>query len=307
VVVRVRRVLQEPRIGHTGTLDPLASGVLPLVVGRATRLARFLSGADKRYQATLRLGVATDSGDSLGTPIGPPYVGPLPNAVSISLALAEFRGRFLQQPPALSAKKIGGQRSYQLARHRARQNERAGAGLETLVASADLPAPVAVTVHAIALTSVERDLVTLEVECSAGFYVRALARDIGERLGTAAHLTALRRTRSGDVTAEDALPLAAIEDTVTGYQQAVGHLVPLNDMLPDMPVVQLTEQGTRRVAAGHDLSPTDFTSAIALPEAIGSRTDWTGWCRLVDGEGQLLALGQRAEGSTLLHPSVVLV
>src|SRR5262245_2728712 len=119
VVERVRRVLRERRIGHTGTLDPLASGVLPLVVGRATRLARFLSGADKVYQATIRLGFATDSGDSLGAPIGPSYVGALPDEAAISRALEGFRGRFLQQPPALSAKKIGGQRSYRLARNRA--------------------------------------------------------------------------------------------------------------------------------------------------------------------------------------------
>src|SRR5262245_2303634 len=118
VVARVRRVLRENRIGHTGTLDPLASGVLPLVLGRATRLARFLSSADKTYRATLRLGIDTDTGDSAGLPTGPAHTGALPGAETIDLALNEFRGSFLQQPPVFSAKKVAGTRSYALARAR---------------------------------------------------------------------------------------------------------------------------------------------------------------------------------------------
>jgi len=116
VVARVRRILGERRIGHTGTLDPLASGVLPLVVGRATRLARFLSAADKTYEAEVTLGIVTDSGDREGRAIGEPYAGPLPGPGEVEQALRQFRGSFPQRPPALSAKKIGGVRSYTLAR-----------------------------------------------------------------------------------------------------------------------------------------------------------------------------------------------
>src|SRR5215510_1174082 len=106
VVARMRRVLREKRIGHTGTLDPAASGVLPLVVGRATRLAQFMSGADKTYEATIRLGQRTDSFDAQGAPVGMPFEGPLPDGEAIDAALDAFRGTFLQQPPAFSAKKI---------------------------------------------------------------------------------------------------------------------------------------------------------------------------------------------------------
>ena len=116
VVARVRRLLHERRIGHTGTLDPAASGVLPIVLGRATRLARFLSSASKAYEAIVRLGFATTTADAAGDPLGPVFNGPLPDRAAIEAALHAFRGTFLQQPPAFSAKKIGGERSYVLAR-----------------------------------------------------------------------------------------------------------------------------------------------------------------------------------------------
>src|SRR5258708_20637886 len=116
VVARMRRVLGEKRIGHTGTLDPLGTGVLPLVLGRATRLARFLSGSDKTYEAVITLGVATDTADSHGTAVGAPHEGPLPAVRDVERALDAFRGSFLQQPPASSPQKIAGVRSYELAR-----------------------------------------------------------------------------------------------------------------------------------------------------------------------------------------------
>src|SRR5262252_88967 len=116
VVARMRRALGERRIGHTGTLDPAATGVLPLVVGRATRLARFVGASSKSYEAVVRLGVATDTADAAGLPIGPPHDGPLPSRDAIDRALSEFRGTFLQRPPAYSAKKVAGTRSYALAR-----------------------------------------------------------------------------------------------------------------------------------------------------------------------------------------------
>ena len=123
VVARVRRALNERRIGHTGMLDPAATGVLPLVLGRATRLARFLSASDKAYDAVFRLGVATDTNDAEGTPAGPSYQGPLPSSEAIDRALDAFRGTFLQQPPAYSAKKIDGRRSYRIARAAARDSQ----------------------------------------------------------------------------------------------------------------------------------------------------------------------------------------
>src|ERR1700687_4936886 len=153
VVARVRRVLDERRIGHTGTLDPAASGVLPLVVGRATRLARFLSAADKAYEATVKLGVETDTRDRLGQTIGAPHTGPFPTREAIDRALDEFRGTFLQQPPVYSAKRIGGRRSHRLAR----------AGQARGILPARLPTPVFVTAHAIEIVSCEDDRVTIAV------------------------------------------------------------------------------------------------------------------------------------------------
>src|SRR5262245_24018300 len=145
VVARLRRVLGERRIGHTGTLDPLATGVLPLVVGRATRLARFMAAGEKTYEAIVQLGWSTDSGDAAGTIIGERHDGPMPSRDAIESALEGFRGTFLQRPPAFSAKKLSGQRSYRLAR----------AGSPTA------PAAVSVTTHVLDLVSIDDDRVTL--------------------------------------------------------------------------------------------------------------------------------------------------
>jgi len=256
VVARVRRVLGERRIGHTGTLDPAASGVLPLVVGRATRLAQFLSAADKVYEATVRLGVETDTCDSLGQTVGVPHAGPFPAREAVDRALDEFRGTFLQQPPVYSAKKIGGRRSHRLAR--ARQKRAVLSALQPLAAVpplAALPAPALVTAHAIDLVGCEDDRVTIVVNCSAGFYLRSLAHDLGERLGIGAHLEALRRTRSGDATIAMAVPLAMVE---RDRGAAIAALVGLAHMLPGLTPVVLTDEGARRAGHGRDLGPSDF-------------------------------------------------
>src|SRR3990172_10099122 len=180
VVARIRRLLGERRVGHTGTLDPAATGVLPLVVGRATRLARFLSERGKSYDADISLGVATDTYDAEGTPLGPPCQGPLPSREAIDRALDAFRGTFIQQPPAYSAKKIAGRRSYRIARADARHGRRDGSTTSLL---RRLPEPVPVTIQRIEILALEAARLSLRVDCSAGCYVRALAHDLGERLG----------------------------------------------------------------------------------------------------------------------------
>src|SRR5258705_7081862 len=175
VVARVRRALGERRIGHTGTLDPAATGVLALVLGRATRLAQFLSGSDKPYEAVVRLGFSTDTADAQGRATGGAIDAALPGREAIDAALDTFRGTFLQQPPAFSAKKIDGKRSHKLARaHRKNfQQLRADSG----PASLRLPQPATVTATAIDIVALDGDTVTLRVDCSAGFYVRSLAHD----------------------------------------------------------------------------------------------------------------------------------
>jgi len=280
VVARVRRVLREKRVGHTGTLDPLATGVLPLVLGKATRLARFLSGSDKTYEAVIALGIATDSADAEGTPIGTPHDGSLPDAAAIERALDGFRGTFLQQPPAHSAKKIGGVRSYELARD----------------AAAVLPDPVTVTARAIEVVRVDGATVMLRVVCSAGFYVRSLAHDLGARLGVGAHLAALRRTCAAGYGIDAAIPLA---DAERNPERAAAAVIPMGRMLSDLPAVVLDGDDVRRAINGRDLA--------AIPDkSRPSTSSGRLLVRLLDEAGDLIGLGEPASVPGLLHPSVIL-
>jgi tRNA pseudouridine55 synthase len=282
VVARIRRVLGEQRIGHTGTLDPTATGVLPLVIGRATRLARFLSASDKSYDATIQLGFSTDTGDAAGRAAGPRHDGPFPSGDAIDRALETFRGSFLQQPPAFSAKRVAGTRSYRLARGRA----------------SVLPAPVTVTAHGIEVLEVDGDLLRVRIDCSSGFYVRSLAHDLGTRLGVGAHLVALRRTRVAALGLEDALALDTAEREP---ERAMAQIIRLGRLLPDVPSVVLTMEGVRRAGQGQDLTPGD---------AVGGLSE--GWStqrivRLLDMSGDLVGIAEPAARPGFLHPSVVLI
>jgi tRNA pseudouridine55 synthase len=323
VVARARRLLREKRIGHAGTLDPMATGVLLLVLGRATRLAKFLSASDKSYDAVVRLGFATDTADAQGRPAGPAHDGPMPSREAIEAALAPFRGTFMQQPPAFSAKKIDGQRSHQLARSARKAADAADARLKpratdapdlsdlpalpALPASPALPAPASVTAHRIEIVSVEGDRVTLRVDCSAGFYIRSLAHDLGERLGTGAHLAALRRTRSGAFGVDRALDLEAAERDPARAQAAI---VPLAAMLPDLAAVTLTAEGVQRALHGRDIGPDDQLAAVSSQQSAmnhePSAMSHQPFVRLLDPVGELVAIAQPAAGG-LLHPSVVLM
>lgn len=294
VVARVRRALGERRVGHTGTLDPIATGVLPLVLGRATRLARFLSSSDKSYDAVVRLGVATDTYDAEGTPLGAPHEGPLPPRDEIERALDGFRGTFTQEPPAFSAKKIAGRRSYESARRRSRFP--VPPAHPAFSALPDLPAPVEVRVRRLDIVAVESDLLTLRVDCSTGFYVRSLAHDLGSQLGIGAHLASLRRTRIGDVTLADAIGFDMIEQEPA---RAAGAVIPPARMLLGLSAVTLTSEGVRRAMHGRDLGPADLEDAVT-----GAPGDWV---RLVDPAGELVAIGRLSDTPGLLHPSIVLV
>ena len=301
VVARMRRALREPRIGHTGTLDPMATGILLLVVGKATRLAKFLSGSHKSYDAVVRFGFATDTADAQGRRIGPLGDRAMPSRDAIDGALDAFRGTFMQQPPAFSAKKIDGQRSYKMARDaRLTTPSRDESDRDDLAercavpAPAALPAPASVTAHRIEIVAVGADTVTLRVDCSAGFYLRSLAHDVGERLGVGAHLSALRRTRIGDFGLDTAVDLAAIERDPAAAASA---MLSLADMLPRLATVVLTAEGVNRVGHGQDVRPIDHQSS-----AIGHQP----FFRLVDAAGALVAIAEPAAAG-LLHPSVVLV
>ncbi len=277
VVGRVRRALGTRRVGHTGTLDPLATGVLPLVVGRATRLAQFLSSDDKEYLADVTFGVSTSTYDALGSEVSDEPKRPI-DLAGLDRALDEFRGTYLQTPPAFSAKKISGKPAYELAR------------------SGAAPELKAVEVTVSALDVVERGERTarLRITCSSGFYVRSLAHEVGQRLGCGAHLAALRRTRAGSFLVADAVALDVIEAEGSA---AGARLVPLERLLPAWPAVVLTEEGVRRTLHGNVVPPSAYGSD---PPAGGSRV------RLLDATGQLLGIADPESGG-VLHPVIVLV
>jgi tRNA pseudouridine55 synthase len=307
VVARVRRALGEKRIGHTGTLDPMATGLLLLVLGKATRLAKFLSASDKSYDATVRFGFATDTADAQGRPLGAVIEHAAPPPEAIDAALEEFRGTFLQQPPAYSAKKVGGQRSYKLARSARLQSSPDPAHPAP-------PAAPATTVIArrIEIVGVHADTLMLSIECSTGFYVRSLAHDLGVRLGVGAHLAALRRTKVGDVDLTGAVTLDSAE---RDPQRAASSVVPLAGILPRAASVILTPEGVDRAVHGRDIGPADL---VPVPSggtvshdseiSAGGFADLLSqpMVKVLDGRGSLVAIAQPSAAG-LLHPSVVLM
>jgi tRNA pseudouridine55 synthase len=299
IVLRVRRLLNEPRVGHTGTLDPAASGVLPLVLGRATRLARFLAASRKTYEALLQLGIATTTYDAQGKPVGSRYSGPLPDRDTIDRALGAFRGTFMQKPPIYSAKKVGGHRSYEIARRVAETDDRQPA--------VPLPQPVQVTAHKIDIDGIDADRVTLSVECSPGFYVRSLAHDLGAELGTGAHLLNLRRTRAGDLTLQGAVTLEALEDPATRRAVTDKAFVPLSQMLTTFPTVVLTPDGVRRAVHGRELRGEDAESGLAVFEEARLVSSESEAIRLMSPDGELVGIASRRNEPGVLHPLVVLM
>ncbi len=284
VVDRVRRVLGTRRVGHTGTLDPFATGVLPVCIGRATRLARFLAETDKAYVATVRLGVSTTTDDLTGTPVGEPRAVAVAPA-DVVAACRRLTGALDQVPPAYSAKRSGGRRLYELAR--------AGVAVS--------PAAAPVTVHRLEVVAVDGSRVDLSVRCSAGTYIRALARDLGHILGTGAHLEALRRIEAAGFGLADAVALEALDAS------SAGRVWPLGRILTQMPAVRVGPEGRERLRHGRDLREADVVAG--WPAAPPPRL------RVLDDGDELLALAlprgfEGADGlppQPVLHPDVVLV
>lgn len=264
VVRHVRRVYRTRAVGHTGTLDPFATGLLVLLLGRATRLARFVEGQRKTYLATAHLGWATDTDDLTGAPVEPAVdaTGTAPEVVT--RALAALVGAQQQRPPAYSAKHVAGERAYALARRG-----------ET-VALAEVP----VTVYAVEPVEVRPPLVRFRATVSPGTYIRALARDLGERLGTGGHLTALRRESIGALRVEDAVTLQGLD--------AAPPLLPPRAVLGGLPHVALDAEGRSHVVHGRPV-PADETLR--------------GTVALVHGD-ELAAVGVAEQGR--VRPTVVL-
>jgi tRNA pseudouridine55 synthase len=258
VVQRVRRVLATRAVGHTGTLDPFATGLLVVLVGRATRLARFIEAEPKEYLATARLGVATETDDLTGTPIGAPVEAGWLEEGAVRSALASFVGRQIQRPPRYSAKHVDGERSYRLARR--------GKGVD--------PADVPVTVHQAVLVRWSAPDVTFRVTVSPGTYVRAIARDLGQRLEVGGHLTALRRETIGGLSVADAVSL----DQLTRAA-----LVPVRAVLRHLPAVELDEPSRVAVSHGRPVpaadGPEGHVALLHAGEVVAVAQSGDGWLR----------------------------
>jgi len=273
VVARVRRATGEQSVGHLGTLDPMATGVLPLLLGKYTRLAQFFGTSEKAYAGTIRFGLATDTYDAEGQVVG--EARPVPLALDVVRAEAlKFVGEIEQMPPPFSAKKVEGKPAYKLAR--------AGKTPELKA--------VKITVDGFAIESVEGDTARFAMRISAGGYVRAIAHAMGQALGCGAHLASLQRTAAGPFTLEQALTLEEVE-ALAAEKKLEERMPHSRTILPEMPAVTADEQTVGRVRNGMQVNLPEYSGAALV--------------KIFEGQRELVAVGKRVAG-TLFQPCVVL-
>ena len=273
VVARVRRATGEQSVGHLGTLDPMATGVLPLLIGKFTRLAQFFATSEKAYAGTIRFGFATDTYDAEGQVVG--EVRPV--ALTLDNVRAEatkYMGEISQMPPPYSAKKIEGKPAYKLAR--------AGKTPELK--------PVKITVEAFAIESVEGYTAGFSMRISAGGYVRAVAHAMGQALGCGAHLASLRRTAAGGFTLDQALTVEQME-TLAAEGKLEERMPHPRTLLPEMPAVTADEGTVGRIRNGMQVNLPEYSSAALV--------------KIFEGQRELVAVGSRV-ACTLFQPFVVL-
>jgi tRNA pseudouridine55 synthase len=275
VVARVRRLVGERRVGHAGTLDPAATGVLPVAVGLATRTVEYLAASTKAYRAEITFGVVTDSADGEGEILARNDAAYL-TLGQIEVALPQFRGQIAQRPPMHSAVKIGGKRLYQLARQ----------GVEVDVR------PRLVTIERLEVVKWANPVLTVDIECSKGTYIRSLARDLGEALEVGAHLSALRRTRTGPFTLADALTLEQLERELQAKPWADIALPP-DAVLTGVARLDLTEKSS--VDWGHGKS-IDAPAPIEPGLLVAA----------YDVDGVWRGVGQATESGDRIRPTKVI-
>jgi tRNA pseudouridine55 synthase len=276
VVNKIRRWAGTRKVGHLGTLDPGATGVLPLVVGRATRLAQFYTRNDKVYEGVIHFGYATDTYDAQGAPVTPETAVTL-DAGRVHQLFARFQGKFEQIPPPVSAKKVAGRPAYELARKQQ---------------PVDL-APVSVEVYAFDILAIEGCEVTVRVHCSAGTYLRSIAHEAGQDLGCGAFLKSLRRTASGDFRIESARTLEELGALAEAGRFAEA-VIPAARLLPEFPTAIVDQ-----VTAGQIRNGRDFRTSPFQP-GKGAR-----YVKAVSAAGELIAIGE-ARLPHLYHPVLVL-
>jgi tRNA pseudouridine55 synthase len=273
VVNRVRRILQERSVGHLGTLDPLATGVLPLVIGNLTRLAQFYASSEKTYEGTIRFGFATDTYDAEGEPTGPAQ------AVTLSLdqvrqLASRFQGMIEQMPPLFSAKKIRGVPAYKLARKRIEISLK----------------PIQVEIKEFEISRAENDRASFRARVASGIYMRSVAHDMGQLIGCGAHLESLRRTAVGEFKLPDAHTLEEL-DAVGRTGQAEDLFIHPRKLLPQFPSVTANEEIAGRIRIGRPVN---------LPELSQAKM-----VKVFTGQRELLAIATRVAG-TLFHAKIVL-
>src|SRR6266478_4940647 len=272
VVNRVRRILGQRSVGHLGTLDPLATGVLPLVIGNLTRLAQFYTTSEKVYEGVIRFGFATDTYDAEGEPIS------RPESIQVTLEqcrelAARFQGIIEQMPPPFSAKKIHGIPAYKLARKHK-----------------EVPlTPVQVEIKEFEILAVDRDGATFRARVASGTYIRSVAHEMGQKLGCGAHLASLRRTAAAEFAMEDAHSLAALESAMQ-QGSAESLFVHPRKLVPQLPSVTASEESAALIRTGR---------AVNLPEM--SRAPQV---KVFYGQRDLIAIATRIAG-TLFHPRIV--
>jgi tRNA pseudouridine55 synthase len=274
VVARVRRATGESSVGHLGTLDPMATGVLPLLLGKWTRLAQFFSASEKAYTGTIRFGFPTDTYDAEGLATDEPCAVTL-TLDAVRAKAARFVGTIEQMPPPFSAKKVNGKPAYKLAR--------AGKAPELK--------PVPIIVDSFTIENVEADTAQFAMRISAGGYVRSIAHELGRALGCGAHLASLRRTQAGPFRLGQALTLQQVE-SLAAEEQLEARMAHPRALLPEMPAVTADEQTVGRVRNGMQVN---------LPEYSGASL-----VKVFAGQRELVAIGKRVAG-TLFQPFVVLV
>lgn len=277
VVNKMRRLANTKKVGHLGTLDPIATGVLPLVIGRATRLAQFFTRHDKIYEAILRFGFSTDTYDRAGVPTSPEAPPQSLNPEILEPLLGRFRGKFLQTPPQVSAKKVAGVPAYRLARR----------NIEV-----DL-APVEVEIHELTLLWAGGDEASLRVHCSAGTYLRSIAHELGRDLGCGAHLKELRRTASGDFAFDQARSIDKLQAMSVAGTLAEA-LIPSAQLLPEIPSEYVDAGTEASIRQGRDFPVSPFRAVKG-----------TRYIKAVSTDGDLIAIGEQ-KLPNLYHPFVVL-
>lgn len=282
VVGRLRKLLKTKRIGHTGTLDPFATGVLVMLVGQATRLAQFLDKDVKEYEATVKLGFETETGDLTGNPKSPESAVRSPQSVSlkeIEEVLPHFLGEIEQIPPMYSAKKVEGKKLYELARK----------GIE-------------IERKAVKITNYELQIINyeslelmnefdLKVVCSAGTYIRTLAEDIGRKLGTLAHLTALRRIRAGKFDLSKAITLEQLAEILED-RKISEYLISMNEAISHLPERELDEIEIKEIRNGKKISAIFTENNVQI-------------IRMTDAAKNLLAIGHYNESEKMIQPRIV--